>query len=50
MADLTETEPLRCLAAAVLIRAVKDKKVERNNIVVEVDPDAFFARASREGK
>ncbi|KKK86751.1 hypothetical protein LCGC14_2760100 [marine sediment metagenome] len=51
MADLTETEPLRCLAAAVLIRAVKDKKVERNDImefwcdVVDIDPEVFFARA-----
>lgn len=53
MADLTETGPLRCLAAAVLIRAVQDKKTERTDImefwcdVVEIDPDVFFERASR---
>lgn len=46
-------EPIRCLAASVLMRAVKDKAVERTDIlefwcdVVDIDPDAFFERASR---
>ncbi|KKM81425.1 hypothetical protein LCGC14_1330030 [marine sediment metagenome] len=47
-------QPIRCLAAAVLLNAVKAKQVERTTImefwcdVVEVDPDAFFARAREE--
>ena len=47
-------EPIRCLAAAVLLNAVKAKQVERTIImefwcdVVDIDPDVFFERASRE--
>jgi len=46
-------EPIRCLAAAVLLNAVKAKQVERTTImefwcdVVDIDPDVFFARAER---
>jgi len=53
MTEQIDTEPLRCLAAAVLIRAVKDKKTERNDMlefwcdVVDIDPEVFFARAER---
>jgi len=46
-------EPIRCLAAAVLLNAVKAKQVERTTImefwcdVVDIDPEVFFARAER---
>ena len=46
-------EPIRCLAAAVLLSAVKAKQVERTTImefwcdVVDIDPEVFFARAER---
>ncbi len=46
-------EPIRCLAAAVLLSAVKVKQVERTTImefwcdVVDIDPEVFFARAER---
>ena len=47
-------QPIRCLAAAVLLDAVKAEQVERTIImefwcdVVDIDPEVFFARA-REG-
>ena len=46
-------EPIRCLAAAVLLSAVKAEQVERTTImefwcdVVDIDPEVFFARAER---
>ena len=46
-------EPIRCLAAAVLLNAVRAEQVERTTImefwcdVVDIEPDVFFERASR---